>query len=67
MTEFYYPIKDLEKIDPRFIRCHKSYVVNNQKIESVDIKKRIANLINGDTCLVSVRAMSKLHHNRISK
>lgn len=60
MTEFYYQIKDLEKIDPRFIRCHKSFVINKQKIESVDLKNRLVRLSNGDTCLVSVRAISKL-------
>lgn len=60
MLDFYYPIKKLTEIDARFVRCHKSYVVNQHKIKAVHLKERTVEMVNGETCLVSVRALGKL-------
>ncbi|MDR0920815.1 MAG: LytTR family DNA-binding domain-containing protein [Lactobacillales bacterium] len=58
--EFYGSIKELAQIDPRFIRCHKSYVVNKDKIRNINLAERTVEISNGETCLVSVRALGKL-------
>lgn len=59
--EFYANMKEIEEeVDDRFVRCHQSYLVNKDNIKEVDIKHRMARMINGETCLVSIRLMKKL-------
>ncbi|MNP38101.1 accessory protein regulator protein A [compost metagenome] len=54
-------MKDVEeKLDSRFYRCHKSYIVNKDNIEEIDVKKRIIYMKNGEECLVSIRHMKNL-------
>ncbi|BCN29886.1 LytR/AlgR family response regulator transcription factor [Anaeromicropila herbilytica] len=56
--EFYSNMKDIEdKLDSRFIRCHRSYIVNQDYIKEVDKKKRMIYLKNGQSCLISVRGL----------
>jgi two-component system response regulator AgrA len=56
--EFYATMKDVEdKLDERFIRCHRSYIINKDKIQSVDRKKHTVAMENGQDCLISIRGM----------
>lgn len=59
--EFYGRIKEIEKkLDSRFIRCHRSYLINKYNIKEIDLKKRIVYMSNGEECLVSSRLIKKL-------
>ncbi|MHC1685337.1 MAG: LytR/AlgR family response regulator transcription factor [Clostridiaceae bacterium] len=59
--EFYALISDIEKkVDERFYRCHKSYLVNKDNIREIDFKKRIIYMIDGQECLISMRQNLKL-------
>lgn len=51
LFEFYSSINDiLQKLDNRFLRCHKSIIVNTDKIRTVDKKEHIIYLTNGMEC-----------------
>lgn len=58
--EFYGRLKDYEKIHERLYRCHKSFIVNKDKIERVDAKTREIFLENGEVCNASVRLIKDL-------
>lgn len=59
--EFSSTIKELEKIlDDTFVRCHRSFLVNRNNIQEIDTKNRIIYLINGETCLMSMRMMKSI-------
>ena len=58
--EFYESLKNLESISEDFYRCHKSFLVNKNHIVKVDKTNRTVEMSNEETCLVSVRAISKL-------
>lgn len=59
--EFYAQMKDIEEmVDDRFIRCHRSYMVNKDKIKIVDYNAREVQMIDGSICYVSVRGMKLL-------
>lgn len=51
-----YNLRDIEKLDNRFFRAHRSYLVNVKQIDHVDLRKRLIHFHNGDRCSVS-----KLH------
>ncbi|MDD7795013.1 LytR/AlgR family response regulator transcription factor [Clostridium sp. 'White wine YQ'] len=54
--EFNGKLSDIEgKLDDRFYRCHKSYIVNRRNIKEIDTKDRIAYMINGEECIISNR------------
>ena len=55
--EFYQSIRELENINENFYRCHKSFVVNKEKIKNIDKSRREIEMENGEICLVSVRGM----------
>lgn len=53
---FYGLLKDVEKqLDDRFLRCHKSIIVNKDKIVAVDKKQRILKLNPGYECVYSAK------------
>lgn len=58
--EFYETLKNLERSNPQFFRCHKSYLVNRSHILAIDKKNRKLELSNGMECLVAVRGMKAL-------
>lgn len=59
--EFYGNMKDIEdKLDERFIRCHRSYIVNKDRIKEVDKKNRIVTMDNEQECFISVRGLKHL-------
>lgn len=53
--EFYGRLKDMEKLDDRFCRCHNSYLVNIHHLKEYLPKKRSLIMSNGHECLVSHR------------
>ncbi|MBX4259485.1 LytTR family DNA-binding domain-containing protein [Clostridium estertheticum] len=58
---FYGNLKDInEKLTPNFYRCHKSYIVNKDKIKEVDKKNNKIIMENGEECYVSFRYMKGL-------
>ena len=42
-----------EQLDERFIRCHKSFIINKDKISHIDKKANTVAMINNCVCLVS--------------
>lgn len=59
--EFYGNLKDVQKLLPsNFYRCHKSYIVNRDKIDEIDKKHNIIIVENGEECYVSFRYMRGL-------
>ncbi|MFD3156905.1 LytR/AlgR family response regulator transcription factor [Haloimpatiens sp. FM7330] len=59
--ELYANLKDIqEKLTSNFYRCHKSYIVNKDKIEEIDKKYKKVIMINGEECYVSFRYMRGL-------
>ncbi|MGX7150807.1 LytR/AlgR family response regulator transcription factor [Enterococcus ureasiticus] len=59
--EFYGAIRDIEANDECLYRCHKSFVVNKNNIKTVNKRLREIEMTNGETVLVSVRAMRGLN------
>lgn len=57
-----YNLRDIEKMDNRFFRAHRSYLVNLQQIDHVDLRKGVIHFLNGDSCSVS-----KLHLRHLLK
>ncbi len=56
LYEFYGKIKELvNELDGNFLKCHKSVIVNKNKIIGVDKKARNIILLNGYTCPYSAR------------
>lgn len=55
-----YNLRDIEKMDNRFVRAHRSYLVNPQAIQYVDIRKRTIHFNNGASCPVSKLHIRKL-------
>lgn len=58
--EFYGRLKDYEGVHETLFRCHKSFIVNQSKIKSIDYKSRIIYLENEETCLASARLIKGL-------
>lgn len=55
-VEYYGNLKDIqEELTPNFYRCHKSYIVNKNKICEIDKKHNEIAMINGEKCYVSFR------------
>ena len=48
-----------EQLDERFIRCHKSYIINKDKIADINRKNNTVTMINNSICPIS-RAGKKL-------
>ncbi|WP_294387515.1 LytTR family DNA-binding domain-containing protein [uncultured Clostridium sp.] len=61
VIEFYGKMKELERtLDNRFCRCHTSFIINKEKIKEINIKNRIAYLVNNKKCLISTRGIKLL-------
>ncbi|MBU5298956.1 LytTR family DNA-binding domain-containing protein [Clostridium sporogenes] len=59
--ELYANLKDIQKKLPlNFYRCHKSYIVNKDKIEEIDKKNNKIIMENEEECYVSFRYMRGL-------
>lgn len=63
-VEFYGNIKDIEeKLDERFCRCHRSYLINKNNIKEIDKSERMIYMKNGEACLASTRLIKSLINN----
>lgn len=59
--EFYSKMKEVEKkLDSRFYRCHRSFLVNKDNIKEIDTRNRVIHMINGQECLIATRLLSGL-------
>lgn len=58
--EFNGRLKDYENLGENFYRCHKSYIVNKNNIQEINIKERIITMTNGQTCPASSRLLRGL-------
>lgn len=56
--EFYGSLKNLEEtLDSRFVRSHKSFIVNKDNIAEINKTEKVITLINQETCYISSRFM----------
>ena len=60
MIEFYGKLKDIEKQNPRFLKCHESVVVNIKKISRIEKKAREVTMDNGQKTIASTRMIKIL-------
>jgi two-component system response regulator AgrA len=61
LYEYYGKLDEIhKKLDGRFFRCHKSFIVNTRAIETVDGKDGLIRLRGGQSCLASTRRVNKL-------
>ena len=49
-------LKDVEKLDENFLRCHRSFVVNTERVIGINRRERIINLTNG-SCKASQKGL----------
>lgn len=61
--EFYGKLKDLEKLDSRFCRCHNSYLINLHYLKEFAPKSGKLIMSNGHECLVSYRYSKNIRKN----
>lgn len=65
-VEFKGTLKDIEdKLDKRFIKCHRSFIVNRDKVLRIDKKQRILFMEDGSRCLISMLLINKIIDNMI--
>jgi len=66
MLEFNGELKALEsQLDERFIRCHKSCIINKTKIASANKKDNTVTMTNHSVCPVSRTARKLIHNIRV--
>lgn len=58
IVEFYASLKDIEKMDKRFLRCHRAFVVNMENVNNIDNKEKKIHFPNHQECLVSRRLLA---------
>lgn len=60
-TEIFTTLKDIaEKLDERFYRCHRAYIINKEKIKEINKVDRIVYMDTGAQCLASFRLIKGL-------
>lgn len=60
-VEFKGTLKDIEdKLDQRFVKCHRSFIVNKDKVLRIDKKQRILFMEDGSRCLISMLLINKI-------
>lgn len=55
-----YNLRQLEKMDSRLLRVHRSFLINPHQVNRVDLRHKIVHFYNGDTCPVSRLHLSHL-------
>jgi len=58
--EFRGSLKKVAESIPDFYGCHRSYLVNVKNIKNIDTSQRTAEMVNGETVLISTRKMKEL-------
>jgi two-component system response regulator AgrA len=62
--EFYGTLKNIEEtVSSDFYKTHRSYLVNAKKIKSINKSKMVIEMINDETCYVSLRYLKGLLKN----
>lgn len=59
-SEFYANLNDVESIDPRLYKTHRSYVVNLSNVERIDRVNKLIYFVDGKTCLISRTKISSI-------
>lgn len=68
MIEIASSMKEIqEKLDSRFYQCHKSCIINTQRVAEFDLKKHRVRMDNGKVCPVSIRLGRKLEQLLLNK
>lgn len=63
IIEFHGKIKNIESVlDERFSHCHRSFLINKNHINEINLKERTVTMSNNDVCLVSAKLMKTLTH-----
>lgn len=55
LIQFYGTLKEIEQLDARLVRCHKSYVVNKEQLQAYEAKQQLVLLKSGTQIPVSRR------------
>lgn len=58
--QFYGALKDIEQLDTRLLRCHKSYVVNTMQLQAFHVKPQRVQLKSGANIPVSRRMVTTI-------
>lgn len=58
--EFYDSLNEIEKQYEKFVRCHRSYIVNIDGIKEMNKKERLLIMKNDDKCPVSFRRLKAI-------
>lgn len=58
--EFYESMRNIEKIEPRFYRAHKAYLVNPYRVREINRTDNEIIFVNGGACLISRRKIKGL-------
>lgn len=58
--QFYGALKDIEQLDTRLLRCHKSYVVNTMQLQAFHVKQQRVQLKSGANIPVSRRMVTTI-------
>lgn len=60
MVQYYGTLKEAEELDSRLLRCHQSYVVNADRIDSFEAAERMIRMTSGKDVPVSRRMVKKV-------
>lgn len=60
LIQFYGTLREIEQLDERLVRCHKSYVVNKEKLQAIDVKQQQLVLKSGKVIPVSRRLIKSM-------
>ncbi len=60
LIQFYGTLKEIEQLDSRLVRCHKSYLVNKLQLQALDVKQQHVVLKSGKTVPVSRRMIQSI-------
>ncbi|MGT2785744.1 LytR/AlgR family response regulator transcription factor [Streptococcus merionis] len=58
--EFYESMKVIEKMEPRFFRAHKAFLINPNKVKEIDRQENVVYFSNGMDCMISRRKIKSL-------
>lgn len=60
LIQFYGSLKEIEQLDARLVRCHKSFLVNKLQLQALDVKQQHVILKSGKTVPVSRRMIQSI-------
>ncbi len=61
-TEFYANLQEIEALDQRFYRCHRSYVLNVANVQSVDRANKMVSFDTEEQCMIARNKVKILLH-----